>query len=113
MTGTAPFSDASDEDISAGVITGLRPEWPSGDPSRGLIDALSRQVEACWCHNPEERPTASTMLQYLQALVQERAQERHQDTQEPLQHADDETWDYVEDARELGSFGYLSSGSWG
>ena len=53
------------------------------------------------------------MLQYLQVLVQERAQERYQDTQEPLQHADDETWDYVEDARELGSFGYLSSGSWG
>lgn len=115
LTGTTPFSDKSDEDISAEVITGLRPEWPSDDPSQALIDGLWRQVEACWCYDPEERPTALIVFHSLQAFVQERARERPQETREslkPAEPADDDTWDDLEDVRELGSLDFLCSYPW-
>ena len=109
MTGTTPFSDKSDEDISAEVIRGLRPEWPSDDSSQALIDALWSQVEVCWCYDPEERPTALMAFQYLQNFVRKRDQERHRDTQESPEHSDDQTWDHLEDAQEFGSFESLGS----
>ena len=115
LTGTTPFSDKSNEDISAEVITGLRPEWPSDDSSQALIDALWRQVEVCWCYDPEERPTALMAFQSLQAFVQERAQERPQETREslkPAEPSDDDTWDDLEDVRELGSLNFFASHSW-
>lgn len=54
-------------------------------------------------------------FQSLQAFVQERAQERPQETQEtlePVEPSDDDTWDHLEDARELGSLDFLGGYSW-
>ncbi|KAF9789355.1 kinase-like domain-containing protein [Thelephora terrestris] len=103
LTGTAPLEDASDEVVLKEVITGLRPEWPSDDPSQALIDALRNQVEACWCYDPEERPTALMALQSLQAFAQERDKERLQETQHLLEQGDDDSWDYLDDAAEVAS----------
>lgn len=47
---------------------GLRPEWPSNNPSQGLVDELWEQTEACWNQEPDERPTVSRVLQTLQVL---------------------------------------------
>jgi hypothetical protein len=104
LTGIAPLEAASDEVILKEVITGLRPEWPSDDPSQALIDALRNQVEACWCYDPEERPSAHMALQFLQAFAQERDQERPQETQHLLEQGDDDSWDYLDDAAEVGSY---------
>jgi len=86
---------------------GCRPEWPSNNPSQGLVDALWDQIEAYWHDDPRQRPAALTVLQFLQRLSQERTQEKSQepqefqDLQESLEHVDDDGWDYMEDASEL------------
>jgi hypothetical protein len=99
LTGTTPFSDGSDEEIVKGVANGLRPKWPSNNPSQGLVNALREQIEACWGQELKERPAASDVLQTLLALDEDRPQER----QEPPKH--DDTWEYVEDKPEPGTFG--------
>ena len=47
---------------------GIRPEWPSNNPSQGLVDALWDQTEAYWHQEPKERPTASEVLETLLVL---------------------------------------------
>lgn len=105
LTGITPFQDATDGEIASGVITGLRPEWPSDDPFEELTDALWREVQACWSYDPEERPTASAVLQTLQAVSQDVNRERPQGPQEPQgsseQPDDDEAWDRMEDTVRL------------
>ena len=78
------------------ITIGLRPEWPPGFASQGLGDTIWEQVEACWSHEPEERPTALAVLQVLQGL----SEERLQGSQEPQEPSSDDTWDYVEDTPE-------------
>ena len=108
LTGITPFQNESDEEVANRVKTGLRPEWLSNDPSHGLVDALRSRVEACWDHDPEKRPTALEMFQFMEALRKERAEERAEDSQElPEQAIDDDTWDRVDDAPELGAFDHL------
>ena len=50
------------------LVMGLRPEWPSNNPSQGLVDELWEQTESCWNQKPDGRPTASKVLQTLQVL---------------------------------------------
>jgi len=88
------------------VTTGMRPEWAPEYASQGLGDALWEQIEACWSHDPEERPTALMVLQALQALSNERPQE----SQEPPVHIDDDTWDRVEVTPESSTFGFRGGG---
>lgn len=98
-----------DEEIASGVITGLRPEWPSDDPFEELTDALWREVQACWSYDPEERPTASAMLQTLQVLSQDMNRERPQGPQGSSVPPDDEAWDRIDDAERLGMRGFFNS----
>lgn len=111
----------------ASVVMGHRPEFPLNNPSRGLVDALWDQIEACWHDDPEQRPAAFMVLQFLQGLTQVRTQEvpqkspqglkQSQETpralqelqgpQELLEHVDEDAWDYVEDTRELRTFGFF------
>ncbi|KAF9643599.1 kinase-like protein [Thelephora ganbajun] len=91
LTGAIPFASASDEEIVGRVTMRLRPEWPSDNPSQGLVDALRDQVEACWSHDPEQRPTALMVLQSLQALSRKRSQE----SQEPPEQTDDSSLDVL------------------
>ena len=72
LTGTTPFQNESDEEVANKVKMGLRPEWLQNDPSNGLVDALRSQAEACWSHDPEKRPTALNIFQFLEALRKER-----------------------------------------
>jgi hypothetical protein len=65
LTGTTPFPVESEEEIVKGVIDGLRPKWPSNNSSQGLVNALRKQVDACWNQKPEERPIASEVLKTL------------------------------------------------
>jgi len=67
-----------------------------------LGDAIWEQVEACWSHEPEERPTALAVLQALQELGEEPPQ-KSQGLQEPL---GDETWEHVEDIPEPSTCGF-------
>jgi len=102
LSGTSPFSKVRDEEVVRMITAGLRPEWPHGDTSQGLGDALSEQIEACWSHDPKERPTALMILGVLQELSEERLQE----SREPPDPSDDDTWDYVEATPELGTFSF-------
>jgi len=75
------------------VTTGLRPEWPHRDASQGSmgsVDVLWEQIEACWSHDPEERPTAPMVLQALEALGDGGAR----GSQESPEHTDDYTWNH-------------------
>jgi len=84
------------------VNIGMRPEWPHEATSQGLVDAIWEQVEACWSQEPGERPTASAVLQTLQKLREEQPGV----SQEPREPSSDDTWDYVEDNPEPGTFDF-------
>ena len=96
LSGITPFPNESDEEIVGGVTKGMRPEWLPNNPPQKSVDVL---IEACWNQEPKERPTASSVLQALLALGEERPQE-------PLKYPEDETWDYVEDTLERGTLGF-------
>ena len=68
LSGTTPFPNESDEEIADKVVTGLRPEWPSNNPSQKLVDVLWEHIESCWNQEPKERPTALSVLRALQEL---------------------------------------------
>ena len=120
LTGTNPFSDASDEDIVTGVKMGYRPDCPYHSPSQELLIALWDQIEACWHDDPEQRPAALTVLQFLQCLDQERTKkepqepqilEESREPQEQFEFADDNEWDYIKDSPEIPSaFFFYGSG---
>ena len=74
MSGTTPFHNEGDDEIADKVTTGVRPEWPSNNPSQELVDGLWEQIEACWSQEPNERPTASKALLTLMALAEARRQ---------------------------------------
>jgi hypothetical protein len=117
LTGTTPFPNASDEEIVAGVGMGYRPDYPYKIPSQGLVDELWDQIEACWHDDPEQRPAALTVLQFLQGLNQERTQEETQEfrelqeskePQEPLERDDDDdAWECIEYSPEPRACGFL------
>ena len=100
FSGTTAFAKESDEDVVKSVTIGLRPEWSPGITSQGSGDAIWDQVEACWSHNPKERPAALAVLQVLQEL----SKERQQESPEPQEPSSDDTWDYVEAPPEFGAF---------
>jgi len=106
LSGTSPFPKDSDEEVVDKVTTGMRPEWAPEYASRGLEDPLWELIEVCWIHDPEERPTALTVLQTLQAIGEERPQE----SQEPPAHIDEDTWHYVEVTPESSTFGFCGGG---
>jgi len=84
------------------VKIGIRPEWRPEPASQELEDAIWQQVEACWNHDPEDRPTVLVVLQVLQKL----SDERPRVSQEPREPSSDDTWDYVEDALEPSTFDF-------
>ena len=43
------------------VAAGVRPKWPSNSPSKWLKE----QAETCWAQEPNERPTAFSVLKAL------------------------------------------------
>jgi hypothetical protein len=71
------------------------------------VDALWDQIEACWHDDPEQRPSAFTVLQFLQGLSEERIPQ--EEPQEFLELTDDEAWDCIEDAPELRTFSFSGS----
>ncbi|KAF9646136.1 kinase-like protein [Thelephora ganbajun] len=75
LTGVTPYGDKSDEEITGGVATGLRPEWPFNNPPQGLVNTLWEKIEACWNQKPKERPTVFKVLQTLLALGETQLQE--------------------------------------
>ena len=66
--GCLTIPNKSDEEIANKVPTGLRPEWPSSNPPRGLVGALWEQIKACWNQEPKERPTISKVVETLLTL---------------------------------------------
>ena len=81
---------------------GLRPGRPSDSPSQGLIDEIWEQIEACWNHEPNARPTALRVLQTLLAL----SEARHVELVASVEDSDDVAtigeWEHVEDGTEDG-----------
>jgi len=102
FSGITAFSGESDEEIVRSVTLGFRPEWPPGVASQGSGDAIWEQVEACWSHEPEERPAALAVLQALQKLSEEPPQE----SLGPLEPPSDETWEHVEDIPEPSTYDF-------
>ena len=102
FSGTTAFSEESDEEIVRSVTLGFRPEWPPGVTSQESGDAIWGQVEACWSHEPGERPVALEVLQALQKLSEEPPQE----PQGPQEPPSDETWEHVEDIPEHSTCGF-------
>ena len=104
MTGTTPFLSESDDEIVDKVATGLRPEWPSGNPPQGLSDAVWEQVKTCWKQELKERPTASDVLETLVAL----GETYHHGPVVSAGDAEEEAmakgWEYIEDGPEEGAF---------
>lgn len=63
------------------VFKGKRPARPA-DIVDGC-DALCALAERCWMSNPEDRPTASNVLQYLQDLPSSAVLRVRRRSQEP------------------------------
>ena len=105
LSGTTPFPKESDEEIVGGVNIGLRPEWSPNGPIQKSVDEL---IEACWNQEPKERPTASSVLQTLLAL----GEEKPQAPMEPLKLPVDDAWDYLEDTPEFSTFGFCGGEQW-
>jgi hypothetical protein len=85
------------------VTKGRRPQWPHDNPSQWLVDELRAEIEACWSPDPKKRPTVLMVLELLQALSQERVQQKPRESQELLEYHDEDTWDHMDDAPELGT----------
>jgi len=102
FSGITAFPRESDEEVIESVTLGMRPEWPPGVPSQWYGDTIWDQVEACWSHEPEDRPTALVVLQALQKL----SEEQPQVSQESREASRDDAWDYVEDAPEPSTCGF-------
>lgn len=95
VSGSTAFPGKRDDEVFESVIMGLRPEWPPWVAPQWFGDTIWEQVEACWSHDPEERPTALVVLQALQKLGEEGPQ-----TFQPQELSRDDTWDYLEDTPE-------------
>lgn len=54
---------------------GVRPGWPPNIPWESPIDRLWEQIEACWNHDPNKRPTAFQVLEALLPLHDAERQE--------------------------------------
>lgn len=113
----------------ASVTMGHRPECPFNDPSQGLSDLLWDQIEACWHDDPEQRPAALAVLQFLQSLNRDGTLEEPREFQEPqeyqepqspqephkfqepqelLELLDESSWDDIGNAPELRAFGFFA-----
>ena len=104
LSGTAPFPNESDEEVLDRVSKGLRPGRPS-NPPKWLADGLWGQIEACWKQEPNERPTASEVLQTLSALSEAQNQGRSPVVAEdPYDEALMLGWEYVKGGPEEGGF---------
>lgn len=66
-----PFPDISlDFQVMFAVKQGKRPSRPSHEMSRirGLNDEIWHIIEACWTQDPDARPSATKVLEYLRNL---------------------------------------------
>ena len=45
------------------VVGGQRPEWPSNNLPQGFTEVLWKRIKTCWKQEPEQRPTASNVLE--------------------------------------------------
>jgi len=71
FSGQVPFfENPHDIRVILGVMRGKRPTRPSHDLSktRGFSDEIWDLVQACWAHDPIQRPTAEQVVERIRAL---------------------------------------------
>ncbi|KAJ7646318.1 kinase-like domain-containing protein, partial [Mycena polygramma] len=68
-TGAPPFWEMRDGAVIIGVSKGKRPPRPSSSAppagTRAMSDKLWETVEACWSHNPSDRPAMKEALELI------------------------------------------------
>ena len=84
------------------VAIGLRPEWPSNNPSQELVDALWDPIEAYWHQEPKERPIAPDVLETLRALSEAQCHTSVVSEDDPDDKAMILEWENIEDGPEDG-----------
>ncbi|KAJ7822996.1 kinase-like domain-containing protein [Mycena olivaceomarginata] len=66
LTGKAPFPELyTDVAVAMAVIEGRRPTHPSSCSGTSSLDALWNLLQNCWEEKPENRPTASQLVERL------------------------------------------------
>ncbi|KAJ7586502.1 kinase-like domain-containing protein [Mycena floridula] len=68
FTGKSPFCEQEMVREMAIMLKVLRGERPMRPASSKLNDTVWNCMEACWKHNPDERPTAKEVVQQLSAM---------------------------------------------
>ena len=61
ICGHRPFLDLPRWSVAGAIIEGKRPTRPAV----GFTDFLWRVAESCWQHEPEDRPSAGTVVGWL------------------------------------------------
>ena len=66
LRGQAPFAQYKDFTVMRKVIEGEWPERPQGAEEVWFTDGLWKMLERCWSSQPKDRPTITTVLEYLE-----------------------------------------------
>ncbi|KAJ7661734.1 kinase-like domain-containing protein, partial [Mycena olivaceomarginata] len=66
LTGTAPFPELhTDIAVAMAVLAGRRPSCPLSCTGTPSLDSLWNLLQKCWDEHPQNRPTASQLVQSL------------------------------------------------
>ena len=69
MTGQAPFPGYYDNQISAMVLRGERPQKPGSFDALRISSGVWEIAEQCWHGEEKERPETDVVLQRLETLL--------------------------------------------
>jgi len=77
LTETKPFDDIDQKEAKKLVIKGGRPHLPGRfrEPTHPVDIALLRAMNLCWTHDPEERPSAKLVADFLGEQLKKIAKE--------------------------------------
>lgn len=67
-SGKLPFPGASNENITAFALRGVKPKRPSAQ-GREVSDELWSLITSCWKNEPSERPDSSQVVRTMQDLI--------------------------------------------
>ena len=66
LSGQVPFAPFSRYTVLRKVMDGERPQRPEGVEGERFTDDLWQVLNQCWATRPEDRPSSSAVLEYLE-----------------------------------------------
>lgn len=69
LGGQTPFAPSSVPIVIWKVLEGERPGRPQGEEGKLFTDPIWQALELCWKHQPNDRPSAKTVLLYLEGTL--------------------------------------------